>query len=587
VNLTLRSTAPRRPFKGLAAFTSMLTLSGSLLLVAGAAAASAAAANPHNGTVKLDGKSVDTDDPANEPHLNSCSIPVEWFDFDNAAFTSVVSFVEKGGPGNNNPVPIATQVPPGSIAFTGASTNQLNHTVTFTLNTAGAQSYNTAQGAFHVKMDVSVTRVSNGATAYNKFKTFWVPPCQRTATTQTPTLSQSVCANGAPTTPTYTVPNTPGVIYKVGNTTVSGVQTAAAGTTVTVQAIGAPGVVLTGQTSFPLVFAAAPNCTTNGNTPTSPDLKVVKTGPTQAVRPGDQVSYSLVVSNTGTAGTSSVTVSDSLPAGLTLVSAAGTGFICSGGPNVVCTYSGTLAAGASASIALVTTLASTYTGATVANTAVVTPTDATPSDNTSTATTDVVIDDLAVSKAGPATVRPGDELVYTLIVTNVKGSTATAFTVTDTLAAGLTFSSASGTGFTCVNAGQLITCTFAGSLPVGQTATISVRALLDSAFTSATIANTAVVNPGRPDSDSTNNSSTTAAEVVPLPISGGGGGGATATQPSQAPGGLGGGSGTVAGGAALPFTGAAAASLLETGVTLLLLGLLLALAARRRGDVAR
>jgi hypothetical protein len=138
VNLTLRSTAPRRPFKGLAAFTSMLTLSGSLLLVAGAAAASAAAANPHNGTVKLDGKSVDTDDPANEPHLNSCSIPVEWFDFDNAAFTSVVSFVEKGGPGNNNPVPIATQVPPGSIAFTGASTNQLNHTVTFTLNTAGA-----------------------------------------------------------------------------------------------------------------------------------------------------------------------------------------------------------------------------------------------------------------------------------------------------------------------------------------------------------------------------------------------------------------------------------------------------------------
>src|SRR5439155_1063164 len=60
---------------------------------------------------------------------------------------------------------------------------------------------------------------------------------------------------------------------------------------------------------------------------------------------------------------------------------------------------------------------------------------------------------------------------WTMVVTNVGSATTTgATTVTDTLPAGATFGSASGTGWTFVQNGQEITGTYAGSIASGDSA---------------------------------------------------------------------------------------------------------------------
>ncbi|MFC3832162.1 MULTISPECIES: beta strand repeat-containing protein [Deinococcus] len=54
--------------------------------------------------------------------------------------------------------------------------------------------------------------------------------------------------------------------------------------------------------------------------------------------------------------------------------------------------------------------------------------------------------DLSIGKAGPAFARPGDAITYTITVTNTTAAAAAAYTVTDTLATGLAFVSASNGG---------------------------------------------------------------------------------------------------------------------------------------------
>src|SRR5207245_3255172 len=62
--------------------------------------------------------------------------------------------------------------------------------------------------------------------------------------------------------------------------------------------------------------------------------------------------------------------------------------------------------------------------------------------------------DLSITKTdNPDPVNAGATLTYTVTVTNGGPSTAANVQVTDNLPAGVTFQSASGTGWTCVQAG--------------------------------------------------------------------------------------------------------------------------------------
>jgi uncharacterized repeat protein (TIGR01451 family) len=87
------------------------------------------------------------------------------------------------------------------------------------------------------------------------------------------------------------------------------------------------------------------------------DLSVANAASAGSVLRGRNVTYTLTVTNSGPDAAPSVAVEDALPAGATLVSATASGGSCVAAPTIVCTV-GTLASGASATVALVVRMTS-------------------------------------------------------------------------------------------------------------------------------------------------------------------------------------------------------------------------------------
>jgi uncharacterized repeat protein (TIGR01451 family) len=108
-------------------------------------------------------------------------------------------------------------------------------------------------------------------------------------------------------------------------------------------------------------------------------LSIAKTTSSTTVAPGQTVLYSIAVANAGPSAATNVVVTDTLPAGLELVSATPTQGTCSGTTTIVCNL-GSLAAGASASIALETRVIAT-TG-TITNSATVSATESVATSDT-------------------------------------------------------------------------------------------------------------------------------------------------------------------------------------------------------------
>jgi uncharacterized repeat protein (TIGR01451 family) len=80
--------------------------------------------------------------------------------------------------------------------------------------------------------------------------------------------------------------------------------------------------------------------------------------------------------------------------------------------------------------------------------------------------------DLSITKAGPPTVTASGSVTYTMTIANNGPSDAAAVSVTDTLPAGVTFVSATGTGWVCTNTGNVsVTCT-RPTLATGTTAPV-------------------------------------------------------------------------------------------------------------------
>jgi uncharacterized repeat protein (TIGR01451 family) len=83
--------------------------------------------------------------------------------------------------------------------------------------------------------------------------------------------------------------------------------------------------------------------------------------------------------------------------------------------------------------------------------------------------------DLSIAKSAPANVLAGSAIAYTLTVNNAGPDTANTVSVTDTLEAGHTAISASGTGWTCNVVSLTVTCT-AATLPTGFAPSITINA---------------------------------------------------------------------------------------------------------------
>jgi len=201
----------------------------------------------------------------------------------------------------------------------------------------------------------------------------------------------------------------------------------------------------------------------------SADVSITKTDSPDPVTVGTNLTYTLSAANAGPSPAAAVTVSDTLPAGVTLVSATPSVGSCSGSATVTCNL-GTLASGASATVAIVVT--PTVVGP-LSNTATVSSTTADPSsaNNSSTATTTVnpapTSADVSITKTdSPDPVTVGTNLTYTVVATNGGPDSANAATITDTLPAGATFVSVTGTG---CNGTTTITCNV-GTLASGASA---------------------------------------------------------------------------------------------------------------------
>jgi uncharacterized repeat protein (TIGR01451 family) len=128
--------------------------------------------------------------------------------------------------------------------------------------------------------------------------------------------------------------------------------------------------------------------------------------------------------------------------------------------------------------------------------------------------------DLEIAKTGPATVKAGDRLVYTVSVTNHGPSTAQTVSVVDTLPPGVAFVSASGSGWSCAHAADVsVTCT-RPSLPSGATAP-DIRVAVTAPSQAASITNHAVVSSATTDPKPANDAGSSTTSVV-APASGGG-----------------------------------------------------------------
>ncbi|HYZ97300.1 MAG TPA: hypothetical protein VE575_01040, partial [Acidimicrobiales bacterium] len=207
------------------------------------------------------------------------------------------------------------------------------------------------------------------------------------------------------------------------------------------------------------------------------DLSVTKVADETSPLVGDTVTYELVVSNGGPSAATGVSVSDELPADLSLVSASPECNPPSGGTITCAPSGGTLSAGADATFTITVTVNASGAGSTVGNSATVTsssPHDPDPTNNTASTTIQVQPQaDLELTKtAADPTPEIDTDDTFTLEVTNHGPGDAENVTIDDPVPAGLSFVSASPG---CQLQGNVVHCalgTVAADDTVGVTVTL-------------------------------------------------------------------------------------------------------------------
>ncbi len=246
------------------------------------------------------------------------------------------------------------------------------------------------------------------------------------------------------------------------------------------------------------------------------DVSIEKTAAAGTYFAGDDVTFTLSVTNDGPNDASNVEVSDDLPNSLTLVSATPDQGTCGATDPLTCDL-GTIADGATVEITVVATIANDQAGRSIDNEACVAADEADPdgTDDCSTETVDVEPEsDLEVSKSaeqGPF--FAGDEVTYTVTVTNNGPNDATNASVTDDLPDTLTLVSATPDQGTC-SATDPITCDL-GTISNGASVEIEIVAEIDADQTNASIDNTACALRDESDPDDSNDCDTETIQTEP------------------------------------------------------------------------
>ncbi len=398
---------------------------------------------------------------------------------------------------------------------TGSITNQAS--VTSAVSDPSAAN-NTASASTLVNpvADLSITKsdspdpVSSGQQLTYAIGVHNSGPSGATGVTVTDTLPGGVTYDSA--TPSQgscshssgTVTCNLGALANGANATVNIVVTPSSGTSITNQAS------VSAATADPAVVNNAASATTTVD-PVA-DLSLTNSDAPDPVLSGNELTYTLAVNNAGPASAPSTSLSDTLPAGQTFVSATTTQGSCARSGNTVICALGTLASGANATVTI-----KVNTGApdTITNDATVlsTATDPNTANNSASAVTTVKpVADLALTKSdAPDPVLAGQLLTYTLGVSNGGPQDAPGVTVTDTLPSGVTFDSATATQGGCSQSAGTVTCAL-GTVTNGNSAGVEIKVRPQS---EGTITNQASVTSGAGDLNTSNDSASAQTTVDP------------------------------------------------------------------------
>ncbi|MGI8664975.1 MAG: beta strand repeat-containing protein, partial [Jatrophihabitans sp.] len=231
---------------------------------------------------------------------------------------------------------------------------------------------------------------------------------------------------------------------------------------------------------------------------------------------GQDLAFTLRVHNTGPSVADQVVLSDPLPAGLSYVSATGTGWTCAADPaNVVsCTLADSIAAGTDSSDLTLTALVGAQAYPSVTNVAEVSSTDP-DLPGTAMASDPVTVGPsalLSLVKKHLGTFAVGKKASYQLTVDN-SGATATPgpLVLSDKLPTGLSYVSATGTGWTCAVAASTVTCTHPGALATGGSSSVTLVVTVSAAAYPSVVNTATVSGPGSPSATGTDT-----APVTPL-----------------------------------------------------------------------
>ena len=248
------------------------------------------------------------------------------------------------------------------------------------------------------------------------------------------------------------------------------------------------------------------------------DLQIEKSASPPVVLINEPIDYLLRITNFGPKGAKGIVVEDTLPSGVTFVSASPIG-ICTHAAGVVTCNPPDIPRGAIYDINIRVSAPSSPppSPGEITNEATVTGAaiDDDPSNNSDSVNTLVVLDhtvaDLElVSKDDlPDPVVVNQQLNYTIVVRNNGVNDATAVTVMDTLPAGLTYLSSSPG---CIYSSGTVACAL-GDLAVGATASVDIQTTAPSS--TGLIVNTATVSANEADPNLSNNSLTESTTISP------------------------------------------------------------------------
>ncbi len=252
------------------------------------------------------------------------------------------------------------------------------------------------------------------------------------------------------------------------------------------------------------VSSSTPDPSTTNNTANADtsvvglaDLALSKTGPASAVA-GQQITYTIVVTNNGPSVAQFADIKDALPEGMSLVRASSSTGLCGG---TVCQV-GDIPLGGVVTMTVVGLVGADVTGV-VTNTAALFAVSADPNvaNNSDTVATTVTGSaDLSIVKsASPNPAVPGQTLTYLLTVANAGPSNALAVVVTDTLPAGFTQTSVASSQGAC----SALPCTL-GMVPAGGSATVTIVGTVAATVTTG-LTNLAGVTSATSDPNLSNN----------------------------------------------------------------------------------